>query len=363
LGIFFDRKKTQLYLLLLTIVLSVFTGFNWSINQLLPDFLTSVGFLSLICIFFRSRAIKKEAFMFFLFFISAASHISNEFIYLLMLIAFWLLKNEFNTKLNLKAFKIKLSISFLLLVISYIVMTSAISKSKHVFFTGSLAQKGILQEILKDKCNDHTFKLCYYKDSIPKSFEYFVWNEKSPLYKIGGWKESKKEFNYIINTSLTEPKYIEMQIDKTALNFFDQLITFDIGEGNGAFDENTLLIQRIKKYTVLDDDLCVSTQQRAEVFLKLDAINLYYRITTGISFLLLVVLFFYNYKKLNSRLKSLVYLTISLIILSSFLVAFSSEVSNRHGVKLIWLITVLNFLIIADLISNKKNSPPNFHLN
>jgi hypothetical protein len=239
-------------------------------------------------------------------------------------------------------------------------MGSAISKSRQIFFAGSMAQKGILQEVLKDHCDQADFKLCKYKDSIPQSFEYFVWKEDSPLYKIGGWKIAKPELKEIIDLSFSDSKYISMQVKYTLLYFLKQLVSFDIGEGNGPFTDERVLIQRIKKYSVLDTELCDTSEQSESAFLELEPFNYYYRFVTGISFIVFIVLFFLSYRNLSNLFRTTTYLLFLLLLASSLLVAFSSEVSNRHGCKLIWMITLLNFILLFKRISSKKNATGSF---
>ncbi|MGZ6416778.1 MAG: hypothetical protein ACXVDW_21540, partial [Bacteroidia bacterium] len=165
---------------------------------------------------------------------------------------------------------------FIILIISYFIMASAISKSKSIFYTGSLAQKGILQEILKDKCPGKQFQLCKYKDSISTSFEGFVWKPESPLYKIGGWKSAREELEQISGISLSEYKYLRLQAKGTLKNFTHQLFLNDIGDGNGPFKENTVLMRRIKKYSLLDQNISMESKQAHSAFLNLSAFNIFY---------------------------------------------------------------------------------------
>lgn len=350
---FLGKEKVTWRLFLLTICLSVFTGFNWSVNQLLPDFFTSLGLLTLICLFLQERSKLKEGMLFALFFIAAASHISNVFVYLLALGLIFLIRNQFVNYISQRVLKVKLIVSLALLGISYLIMTSAISKSKHIFFAGNLAQKGILQEVLRDNCDTAEFKLCPYKDSIPESFEYFVWKESSPLYKIGGWKAARQELKTLSGISFTKPKYISMHIKGTWNNFREQLVTFGVAEGNGVFDESTLLIKRIKKYSK-DDVFCVSSLQSENAFLELPGINFYLKIVTLLSVLVLGVLYLAFYRLIDKKVKLLVLLTLFVFVTSALLVSFSSEVSNRYGCKLMWLITLINFLLLTKIFEKKK---------
>lgn len=354
LKIFLKKENVSIEVLCLSSLLSIATGFNWSINQLIPDFLTSVGFLSLVCVFFNNKKFSKNIPLFLVLFISSSSHISHLFLFLALLIIILLGRKRYLSHLNLKLLKANLASVFVLLLLSYVIMASAISKSKDIFFAGSLAQKGILETVLKDKCSERQFKLCAYKDSIPKSFEGFVWKPESPLYKAGGWKELRKELSEIKTISLTEGKFLSVQIKYTLRYFFSQLIMFQIGDGNGSFNSETLLSQRIKKYTLFDEELVKKSKQHEGSFVNLNLINLYYSIVSAFSFLLLILLLFYNRKKLNEEMKFFIILTFALILFSAFLIAFSSEIANRHGCKLIWLITLINYVLIAKYMYKKN---------
>jgi hypothetical protein len=325
-----------------TIVIIAFTGFAWDINQLIADFFTSIGFLSLLCILYDKNIIKENIVLFIIFFFASASHISNTFIYLACLFIILLFRKTFLPTMDLKLFKKKIAILLVLLAISYVIMASAISKSKDVFYNGSLAQKGILQEILKDKCGITDFRLCQYKDSIPLSFEGFVWKPSSPLYKLGGWKELRPELKTISGISLGEKKYFKMQVAFTFANLWDQIFMTGIGDGNGAFDANTLLIQRIQKYSVLDDTMAVTSRQNAKQFLGLERSSAFYFLTMLVSLLILVVQLIR--KKTNTVFILLIFLVVVFILINFFLIAFSSEIANRHGVKLYWIFTLLAYL-------------------
>lgn len=351
--LFIPNGNKNFNVLLVSVLLTITTGFNWCINQLIPDFMTAIGFLNLICILFSDTKLKHNALPMLVLFISSASHISNVFLYALFLIVFLFLRKTFLPTHNLTTVKQKSAVIFILLLMSYFIMSSAISKSKSIFFSGSLAQKGILQEILKDKCSEKSFNFCRYKDSIPQSFDGFVWNANSPLYKIGGWKAAREELSQISNISLRETKYQIMQLKATSKNFTKQLVMYEIGDGNGSFKENSVLIQRIKKYSLLDKDLCINSKQYNSSFLNLNFINNYYSITFVLSLLVLVSLTLTKFKLLTKKYKFMLLLT-SLFILSNFLlIAFSSEIANRHGCKLIWLIFLLNYFLFIEIKTPK----------
>jgi hypothetical protein len=360
IGLFFEKAVALRYLFILSIVILMSTGFGWSINLLLPDIFTSIGFVYLFCILVSDKKPRQLILLFFLFFISSSAHISNVFAFFVVTIFAFLFRKWLLSAQAKRAFNHKLLIVTGILLVSYLLMGSAISKSKHVFMMGTMAQKGILQELLTDKCGAADFKLCHYRDSIPRSFEFFVWNKKSPLYTMGGWKTTREEYRKIIALSFSESKYLKMHVQRSSVNFIKQLGTLGIAEGNGSFGDDTPLIQRIKHYTVLDDSLCLNTKQFRGEFLDMKIINGYYEIVMVLAALVLILLCIQQRQSINPSLKSLIFFTVVLIVCNSALVAFASEVSNRFGCKTSWLIILLDFLLLlkGDLI-NQKNKHPN----
>ena len=95
---------------------------------------------------------------------------------------------------------------------------------------GAMVEHGIVKNYLNDHCDTKQYKLCAYKDSLPDRAYKFIWDEKSPFYKIGGWKETKNEFTEIIYGTLTQPKYIVMHIKESFKATLQQLTLFSVGD-------------------------------------------------------------------------------------------------------------------------------------
>src|SRR6185436_8702691 len=125
----FGNEKALRYLFFLSVLVLLLTGFGWSINQLLPDIFTSVGFICLFCILMSRKDSRQLIFLFILFFLSASSHISNLFVFLALTLFAFLTRRWLFVEANKLIFKNKLLIILGILGISYLLMGSAISKS------------------------------------------------------------------------------------------------------------------------------------------------------------------------------------------------------------------------------------------
>jgi hypothetical protein len=190
---FTDHKHYLKLGLLGILFLSLFTGVSWTVSQLMPDIFTAIGFLLIILIAAGRYNRSVTIILYSLFFVTSAMHISHVLLFTLILSIIFVLR-RFLIPTEVYSFsKSRLIILLLLTIGSIGTMSSAISKSKHVFFMGAMVEHGIAKQYLDEHCTDGNYKLCMYKDSLPQRAYEFVWDERSPLNKLGGWKQTKSQ--------------------------------------------------------------------------------------------------------------------------------------------------------------------------
>jgi hypothetical protein len=99
------------------------------------------------------------------------------------------------------------------------------SKSGGIFFMGRFADNGMLQLFLKENCDNGGYAMCQYKDQIPGDF---LWDNTSPLYKMGGWENPSREYDQIMKEILTTPRYFSMFVYKSIEASITQFFSFQI---------------------------------------------------------------------------------------------------------------------------------------
>ena len=332
---------------LLSICVCLFSTYFWSLNLLLPDFLTALGFIVLYTLMYSDQKTAKHIFDHFLILLCASSHISNVPLYVVALVFFLVFRKKMHIPGERRYVRIKFAAIAVLLGISYLIMSSAISKSKAIFFAGNLAQKGIFQKYLQKVCSTEEYRLCNFKDSLPFSFEYFVWNEKSPLYRLGGWKTMRHELGQINTGCLRDPQLLRDYFARSFIQVQQQLKMFLIGEGNGPFGQGTVLYERIQKYFCFDHRLSNNSFQSQGAMLQLNRLNSLYYILGIFTFVVFIGTGIGMLRRSSAPIKGFFLMTILLIAANSVLVSFSSEISHRHGCKLHWLMVVSIFLIVV----------------
>lgn len=355
-----DNKSFLKFGLLTIILLSVFTSVSWTCSQLMPDIFTSITLLSLILILFGTFEQRTSILLYSLFFISVAMHMSHILMFGLLLVIVFGLRKYLLPRQNYPKRSLNIAILLLLTISSIVTMGSAFSKSKHVFFMGAMVEHGILKNYLDEYCDTKPYKLCAYKDSLPDKAYIFVWDEKSPINKIGGWKATKNEFQEIIYGTLTQPKYILMHIKESLKATLQQFRLFSIGDGNGSFLEGTLLQQRVSKYYPNDLLAYTSSKQNQSKLYSLDFLNSLFAIVVVFSLLTLVFLWFKFASALDGKIKIIVLIFFIGILLNAWDCGTFANAIDRLGSKMIWLIPFMTILLACKILYAKQKQELNY---
>lgn len=348
-----DNKSFLKFGLLIIIFLSLFSGVSWTVSQIMPDIFTSIALLSATLILLGTFKKSTLICLYILFFISVAMHISHVLLFALILIIIFVLRQFILPKQDYRKRNLRITTLFILTIVTMLTMGSAISKSKHVFFMGAMVEHGIVKNYLNDYCDTKDYKLCAYKDSLPDRAYKFIWDEQSPFYKIGAWKETKKEFNEIIYGTLSQPKYIGMHINESFKATLQQLTLFSIGDGNGSFLEGTLLYYRVSKYFSNDVSSYASSKQNQS---RLDLINFFnslFQIIIVLSLFLIIFLLIKFASSLDKQIKFMAIVFFIGIILNAWDCGTFANAIDRLGCKMIWLIPFTTTILLLKIMLNR----------
>lgn len=189
----YQPSRLALQLVVIGLVLALATTLSWFASQLMPDFLMPLAILSafLLLIRWRDAAPAARAFAFALLVFACAAHYSILLVTgaLTALVLGW---GVFGRELvwvwaGVRGVLVLAAACAVILVINFrqsgeIVLT----RGGHLFMLGRLAESGILQRLLADRCGRTDYVLCPYRKEIPDSVELFMFTPQSPLYKVGG---------------------------------------------------------------------------------------------------------------------------------------------------------------------------------
>jgi hypothetical protein len=370
---FFERSQKHSFYFYLTIAfLMLFTGVSWYSNQIIPDLFTPIILLSIFILFFDQK-IKPFAFVVISIVVvfSIVTHFSHLLISSLISIII-VISNWFIFKKRLLRHQLHISLKRALLVLAilnsgWIIMPTInwavsgefyTSKSSHIFFIASMADKGILTRFLKDKCDEPAFndcKLCAYKDSIPGSSSAFIWDPgtETVFQKTGGWANSEREYKKIIRGSLTDPKYLSQHIYISLGGALSQLFENNIMHGLSPYREESAPWIGISKKYAIESNIYLNSKQSLnslKLLLHADLINDINYLLLFISLLMVIIIYFAPIRKQFNR-SSVLFLSVMLlgIVINSCVTAGLNGPYGRYQARVVWL---MEFALIIVMIIN-----------
>lgn len=329
----FVGNRYYVYSVLIICFLSFCSGLPWLASQVQPDVFTPIAILCIARLFIGGCSKAQRIGIYSLFTISVAVHMSHPLIMGGTVLCVYLLQG-----IVARGQKWVHAIPISLFVLSFAclaAMGAALSKSKHVFLMASLVEKGVVKKYLNDNCAAGSYKLCAYQNQLPPTLSEFMWASYSPLYKVGDWSGSKKEFNGIISDILTTPKYLLPFLQASASVACRQLATFAMGDGNTVFLPASVLSQRITTYIPREGMQFQSSRQNRGMLLQVFALP------SIISFwfvaLSLLVLMGYI-RHMPPPFYLLVLTCIAAILIHTADTAIFSCLQDRYGCRVMWLL-------------------------
>lgn len=339
------RKNVIIVFLSTVVGLGLFTGLSWVSNQIFADFFTPFIFLSAYLFVFSQLDPRKRKLILFIFILSVASHLSHVSIAICTLLIAttfgMLLIKEERKKLFLRsALLITLSLA------TVFVMGAAVSKSSAIFFTGKLAESGILKAFLDERCDIEHYKLCDHRNSIEPVAAFFIWGEKSTTGKLGGWKEANQEYQEICKAILTDPKFLKLVLAESAKSSIRQFGLISIGESTlGIYQDSKISGTLVKSFP--KDLVIFESSRQARETLSYDAQNKIYTAVYWFSMFAVITLLLLSFLRLINLSESYILLVIVVlagITANNILGASLANAIDRFGVRVAWLFTLLALL-------------------
>ena len=220
-------------------VLSFFTGIAWYVGQVEPDVFAPVVILGAYLLLFRPLGKTQLRWITGLTALAVACHPSHFGLLSGLVICAVLLRFVRRWKLpqpDLKRGAIGLMTALCLIVAGNFVLTGKffISKSGTAFLFARLMQDGIVQRLMDETCpprGQAQWRLCAFKDNLPKSANSWLWGERSGFRALGGFNNQaqQEEDRRIIVESFK--RYPWMHLRAAATDSLVQFFQFRTGDG------------------------------------------------------------------------------------------------------------------------------------
>ena len=343
-------------LLLTAAVLTAFTGLPWYAAQLMPDVLEPLMVLAMYVLAFQRSALGRssQAGLVLVIALAVACHMAHLALALGLLGMVALVRlRERATSLSTPAIGIATGIIFLLGANALLAQHMGFTPGGESFIFGRLVQDGIAQRFLNDNCPSPEYRLCDYRDRMPRSADDWNWGWGSPLNEIGGWSGGASEMARISQASLAlyPVEHLEAALASTAR----QLLRVRLGDGLVDDLDHTVYVfqERLSRH---NSDYLAARQQNQE--LGFTVIN---RIQVPIAFAALILLTatpaWLVWHNLNSPLCGLCAFVLIAILGNAFICAVLSNPHDRYQNRMIWLAFFCLILVVRMSAGVRANTP------
>jgi hypothetical protein len=343
-------------LLAIGALLSLFTGIAWYAGQVEPDIFTPMVILGAWLLLFRSHRLGRAGrrWVTGLTALAVASHPSHLGLLGGLLIAAVLLELAARwrpalPRLDLRRGAIALAASLGLIVAGNFVLTGKLflSKSGSVFLFARLMQDGIVQRLMDDTCppaGQENWRLCGFKNRLPKSANAWLWGERSGFRALGGFtneKQQREDRRIILETI---KRYPVMHMRAAISDSLLQFLQFKTGDGI----EPQMSIQERPFRRVIPEQIPAYREARQQQgLIRFKTLNLIHVPAGAMSLLGLLLLIQHAALRRAWQEASLPALVLLGLIGNAVICGTFSNPHDRYQSRIIWLPSLVLLLAVT----------------
>jgi len=229
------------------------------------------------------------------------------------------------------------------------------SRGRDIMLTGKLAEAGILDAYLNDNCGKKQLRMCTFKNQVPGNITQFLTSGEGPVYKMGGWDSSSKEYSTIVHDVFTTPRYLSMFAQKSVVGTLKQLAQIQPADKVSVHGANSETWVKVKKYFA-DELPSYSTSMQNSNTLSGGACNFIYYIFLVCSSLWMLL----YYQRVMSKELAFTYCCILLfLVVNAFVTATLSAITYKFQYRVAWLLPATNAVVMVKYYYNKfQNAGP-----
>ena len=354
---FTTTERFRIYYLAFIFLITFFSSASFHVSQLIPDIFTSMAILCTGLLLFAGMMKKRDRIItYFILFWAIAVHNSHFIIVLILLFIYTIVFIYRKYRKNGMALTLsgeKLLLSWGVLLCSYLLICTinfslnagfGLSRSGSIFLVSRFNEMGLLKPFLKENCLKHNYRLCNYKESIPSDI---LWDyQKSPFYKCGGWtsQQVRDEYKTIAFDLLTTPKYGHLYIVKSIESGIKQFFVFSFGAAPPQVEGSTSYGQIYWHYTTSIPEYMGSRQNTQTM--NYYFINEFHKYT--VCFFLFISLVFLFYPSFAHEYYRLFLFILAGLLVNAFVCGALSTVTDRYQSRVVWLLPLPVFLVMAN---------------
>jgi hypothetical protein len=223
--------------LVFSLVAALCTACSFTVSLLIPDIFTAIAIMSMGLLLFVPRLkIRDTIILCIMNFWSVGVHNSNFLtcICMVVLVLTGVAISRWKKRDGSGPGPLRTSGLALLVLAGYLNMglmhylidgKFCTTRGGSVFWLSNLIEMGLVDKYLHDNCAGKNYVLCADKDSLPNNF---LWSEKSPIRKTGGWEANRAEYTAIIKDMVIKPAYLIPLMYKSTVYTIKQFFNYDM---------------------------------------------------------------------------------------------------------------------------------------
>lgn len=361
----FDLER-PLFLVAMVAVLTALTALPWLAGQLMPDVFAGLAVLAVwLLVFPGARLSRRERLGLIAFAAFAAATHSGTFAMLLALLicaafGYFFVGGRLR-KAGLVDFSCALGTGTALLLAMNFMLSSqfAWTPGGTAFVFGRLVEDGVVARFLQERCPDPRFRLCEFRDKMPKTAIEFLWEKKDAFEAIGGFDNGAPEMRAIILETLR--LYPGLHAETALRAMMTQLVT--IQTGDGIAKDAWYAYYMLKEHAPHASEHALKARQ-AQNDLPFEIVNAIHVPAAFLSMILVVLLPLGSILRRKFDALDLFAISLALAILANaFVCGVLSSPQDRYGARIVWLAVFFAAIVatrqlIQPLPSAKSPSAP-----
>jgi hypothetical protein len=232
-----------------------------------------------------------------------------------------------------------------LIVASNFVLTGQffVSRSGPAFIFARMLQDRIVMRLLDDTCPQSHYKLCAYKEELPRTADQWLWGRGSPFLEMGRFSGTSAESTRIIEASLA--RYPGMEIETAVADSFRQFVMFKTGD---QIEPQEWVLSKPLSWFIPRQMRAYLGARQQEGDIDFRPINFVHLTVAWLSLLGLAIALVLSFRRRQKR--NGVFLAFILLTLmgNAIICGALSNPHDRYQSRLMWLVPFALVLIVGD---------------
>ncbi len=336
------------------VCLVLFTGLPWYVGQIEPDCFAAIAVLALYLLAFHhpaNRGWRNGALMAIAAFAVAVhpSHLILGVGLSIAIVAYRVLRQFVGTggwpRARVVEPLVSCIVGLCLIVAANYDLTGKVfvSRSGPAFVFARLLQDGIVMRLLDDTCPQSRYRLCAYKNELPRTADQWLWNTSSPFFAMNKFTGTNAESNRIIWDSLK--RYPGLQLRAALTDTVRQFTAFKTGDQ--IEPQEWVLAAPLRQFVPTQMNAYLAARQQRGV-IDFRPIN-WVHVTVGwLSLLGLLPALYFAVRRKQLQIALFLAFVLLALVGNAAICGTLSNPHNRYQSRLIWLPSLALILLAGD---------------